>query len=139
MLGSSVFSVTWLCNIRHSVSQIQFKFSKTLTRSVLSTTGNWNSCYNATESRQLCLLDIPRNKKQWLNLVTSVCVCVAVEKCDSHCKDGGVQTGAGLAEWGSSEGIGSNLWFQDEMNDRWKGYCRILVLPVAIRDQDLQI
>lgn len=40
-----------------------------------------------------------------------------VEKRDSHCKDGGV-TGAGLAEWGSSEGTGSSLWVQDEMNDR---------------------
>lgn len=67
---------------------------------------------------QLGLLDIYRNKKQWLNLVTSVCVCAAVEKRDSHCKDGGVQIGAGLAEWGSSEGTGSNLWVQDEMNDR---------------------
>jgi len=41
-----------------------------------------------------------------------------VEKRDSHCKDVGVQTGAGLAEGGSSEGTGSSLWVQDEMNDR---------------------
>lgn len=35
---------------------------------------------------------VQRYKKQWLNLVMSV--CVAVEKRDSRCKDGGVQTGA---------------------------------------------
>jgi len=39
LFGSSVFSVTWLYNIRYSVSHIHLKVSETLTRSVLSAIG----------------------------------------------------------------------------------------------------
>jgi len=39
LFGSSVFSVTWLYNIRYSVCHIHLKFSETLTRSVLSAIG----------------------------------------------------------------------------------------------------
>jgi len=128
LFGSSAFSVTWLCNIRQCKSYPFEIFQNSYPISFISYR-NWNSSYNVTESRRIAL---SRSSVSWISIGIKLSnESIAVEKRDSHCKDGGVQTGAGLAEGGSSEGTGSSLWVQDEMNDRWKRYCRMLVLPVS--------